>query len=414
MPVQMSDLELQAVTDRSMQPAYAPLTRVILVIFAVTCGFSVANIYYAQPLLDAIAAAFDIATATVGLVITLTQVGYAIGLLVIVPLGDLIDRRKLVIGQCLLSSLGLFAIGLAPNAAILFAGMIVVGFLSVTIQVLVAFTATLATPEQRGRAVGFVTSGVVIGVLTARSVSGIIADLGGWRAVFLVSAVVGLTLCAVLHWRMPRDVKRQVSGSYFAIVASIPGLFLQDPLLRSRALLALLIFASASTLWTSLVLPLTAPPLELSLTQVGLFGLAALAGAFAATGAGRLADRGWAHWTTGAGLVLLTLAWLPIGMLHQSLFLLALGVIMLDLALQAVHVTNQTLIFAIYPEARSRLVGGYMFFYSIGVGAGAIASTSLYAVAGWTGVSLLGAAISVTALLVWAWAMRLGNRSGVS
>jgi len=377
------------------------LTRTLLLVFAVTCGMSVANIYYAQPLLDSIGAAFAIGAASVGVVVTLTQVGYAIGLLFIVPLGDLIDRRKLAVAQTFLSAVALVVVGTANHVGVLFAGMVAVGLLAVVVQVLVAFTATLAAASERGRAVGMVTSGVVIGILSARFVSGVIADLGGWRSVYLSSAALMFVMSASLAWLLPRNVSAPTSESYGAILRSIPSLFLRDPLLRVRAVLALLIFASFSTLWTALVLPLSAAPLFLSHTEIGLFGLAGLAGALAASGAGRLADRGLGQWTTGIALVLLTVSWLPIALLGSSLFALALGVLLLDLSVQAVHVTNQSVILAARPEARSRLVGGYMVFYSVGSGIGAISATTIYAFLGWSGVAILGASFSAAGLVFW-------------
>jgi predicted MFS family arabinose efflux permease len=377
------------------------LTQTLLLVFAVTCGMSVANIYYAQPLLDLMAATFAISPASIGLVVTLTQVGYSLGLVFIVPLGDLVDRRKLAVAQTFLSAAALVVVGTALHIGVLFGAMLVVGLLAVVVQVLVAYTATLATPSKRGRAVGLVTIGVVIGILSARFVSGVIADLGGWRSVYLISAALMFAMSASLAWLLPRNVTTPTSESYGEILRSIPTLFLRDPLLRVRAALALLIFASFSTLWTALVLPLRAAPLFLSHTQIGLFGLAGLAGALAASGAGRLADRGMGRCTTGIALALLTSSWLPIALLHSSLVALAIGVILLDLAVQAVHVTNQSLIFAAHPEARSRLVGGYMVFYSIGSGIGAISATTTYASHGWPGVTILGATFSAVGLVLW-------------
>jgi predicted MFS family arabinose efflux permease len=179
-------------------------------------------------------------------------------------------------------------------------------------------------------------------------------------------------------------------------------LFVQEPVLRIRAVIAMLIFATFSVLWTSMVLPLSAPPFSLSHTEIGLFGLAGVAGALTAGRSGHLADRGWGQWTTGVSLVLLLAAWIPIAMTGVSLWALVAGVVVLDLAVQAVHVTNQSMILAVRPDAGSRLIGGYMVFYSIGSAGGSIASTMVYAWAGWPGVCILGAAISSVALLFWA------------
>lgn len=378
------------------------LSKTTTLIFAAAAGLSVANVYYAQPLLDAMARDFGISPAAIGLVITLTQVGYGLGLIFIVPLGDLVDRRRLIIGQGILSVIALVAVSAAKSEAILFSSLAAMGLFAVVVQVLVAFAATLATPADRGKAVGMVTSGVVIGILAARFVAGLLADFGGWRAVYLTSAILTAAMVGLLMRALPRDLPPDSADSYTATLRSIPILFLRDRVLLIRGLLALLIFATFSTFWTPLVLPLSAAPFSYSHTQIGLFGLVGLAGAIAATGAGRLVDRGLVQSTTGFSLALLLAAWAPIAALPWSIPLLLIGVILLDLAVQAVHVANQSIIFDRYPEARSRLVGGYMVFYSVGSAIGAIAATMAYAHAGWDGVSMLGATFSATGLLVWA------------
>lgn len=200
---------------------------------------------------------------------------------------------------------------------------------------------------------------------------------------------------------LPRQSIPESTDSYIATLRSIPVLFLRDRILLVRGLLALLIFATFSTFWTALVLPLSTPPFSYSHSQIGLFGLVGMAGALAANGAGRLADRGFGPWTSGVSLALLLASWGLIALLPVSLPLLLAGVVVLDLAVQAVHVTNQSIIFERHPEAGSRLVGGYMVFYSIGSALGAITSTMAYAQAGWSGVSMLGAAFSAAALLFW-------------
>jgi predicted MFS family arabinose efflux permease len=396
---------------RPANTGVAPLAPTTLLIFALACGFSVANVYYAQPLLETMAASFHISPASIGIVVTLTQLGYGAGLVFIVPLGDLVDRRKLVVAQTLLSALALAAVGTARSEAVLLAGMVAVGLLAVVVQVLVAFTASLAAPPQRGKAIGFVTSGVVIGILLARLVSGLLADLGGWRSVYLTSAALMVVMAALLFRALPRLPARAVLASYGGLLRTIPDLFLKQPLLRARAVLALLIFTTFSTLWTSLVLPLSAAPLSLSHSQIGLFGLAGLAGALAASYAGRLADRGYAQWTTGISLALLVFSWLPISCLSSSCVALVAGVILLDFAVQAVHVTNQSMILADRPEAQSRLVGGYMVFYSVGSALGAITSTTLYAAAGWSGVCLSGAGYGSVAFIFWALTRHAGAES---
>jgi predicted MFS family arabinose efflux permease len=371
-------------------------------LFSVACGLAVANVYYFQPLLDVIGADFGMSRATVGIIGTVTQVGYGVGLLLIVPLGDLVDRRRLVVGQTLLSVLALGAVVVAPNATLLLVGMTAVGALAVVTQVLVAYSASLAEPGDRGRVVGIVTSGIIIGILLARTVSGALADLAGWRSVYLVSAVATLVMAGLLHEALPRQSVPRERISYPRLILSVFRLFVEVPVLRTRAVLALLIFTAFVVLTTPMVLPLSAPPFSLSTTQVGLFGLAGALGALGASSAGRLADRGLGQRTTGIGLAIMLGSWLPLALLPHSLWGLVIGVLTIDFGLQSVHVSNQSLIYRTRPEAQSRLTAGYMLFYSAGSAIGAISSTIVYAHAGWTGVRVLGAAISAAALLFWA------------
>ncbi|MEK4348237.1 MFS transporter [Paenibacillus sp. FSL P4-0184] len=377
------------------------ISRNVAVLFSIACGIVVANIYYAQPLLDAISNEFGISHSFVGLVITITQIFYALGLLLLVPLGDLLNRRWLIAGQMLLSVLALIVVGTATSSIVLFVGIAAVGFLAVVTQTLVAFAATLAAPAERGRIVGVVTSGIVIGILLARTFAGVLMDLAGWRSVYLVSAVLTLIMACVLFRVLPHYEHKRESLSYLQLIRSMFTLFAQERTLRIRAALGMMIFTAFSILWTSLVLPLSAPPFSLSHTAIGAFGLAGVAGALAAARAGRLADRGLGQKTTGVALILLLISWLPISYVQHSLIALIVGIILLDLAVQAVHVTNQSMILTLRPEARSRLTAGYMIFYSIGSATGSIASTSIYVYFGWNGVSLLGAIVSALALLFW-------------
>ncbi|UZM14661.1 MFS transporter [Pseudomonas kielensis] len=275
------------------------------------------------------------------------------------------------------------------------------GLLAVVTQVLVAYAATLAMPQQRGRVVGVVTSGIVVGILLARTVSGAMADLAGWRSIYWLSAALTLLMALLLLYVLPKQEAAQPQQRYWRLIGSVFVLFKEEPVLRQRAVLASLSFASAMVLWTPMVLPLSAPPLSLSHSQIGLFGLAGAAGALAAARAGHLADRGLGHWVSGLSLLLMLASWLPIGLAQSSLWALLLGVITFDLGLQAMHVTSQSLIYGVRPEAQSRLTAGYMLFYSIGSALGSLASTAVYAWADWFGVCLLGAGINALALVYW-------------
>ncbi|MFF2307851.1 MFS transporter [Streptomyces sp. NPDC058128] len=387
------------------------LPRALVALFAVACGSTVANVYFAQPLLVTIGHDLTMPPALVGSVVTLTQLGYGAGLLLLVPLGDVRARRGLVVTQLLLLVAALVAVATAGTAPVLLAGTAAVGLLAVVTQTLVAFAASLADPARRGAVVGLVTSGIVVGILLARTVSGVLADLAGWRSVYLASALLTVVLALVLHRSIPRHTEAATRLRYGALVRSTFTLFATERLLRLRALLCMLVFAAFSTLWSSVALPLSEDPYRLSHTEIGAFGLFGAVGALAATAAGRLNDRGLSAWTTGIGLALLTASWLPLAFTRSSLVALAVGVVVLDLAVQAVHVTNQALVYELRPDAGSRMIGGYMIFYSIGSAAGALAATSLYAAAGWGAVCALGAGISCVAFLVWALTAG-GTRSG--
>jgi predicted MFS family arabinose efflux permease len=379
------------------QPPALPRSLVLLLAFA--AGQAVAGTFYAQPLLDAIAASFGIGEGSAGAVIAVTQVGYAAGLVLVVPLGDVVERRRLILIQLVLGALALAAAGAAGSAALLLLAMAAVGLLAVVIQLLVVHGASLAPGAQRGQVVGAVTSGVVLGLLQARTLAGPVAELGSWRTVYFAAAGLTLLGTLVLLRRLPAGDRTTVS--YGPVLRSLPALYVGERPLRVRGALALLAFAALSVVWSSLVLALTAPPHSLSHTSVGLFGLATIAGAVAARRAGRLADRGLGERTTGVALGLLVVAWLPLTLIDWSLAAVAVGLVLIDLAVQAVHVTNQSMIFTARPEARSRLAGAYMLFYSVGIGGGSVASTATYAAAGWTAVCALGAAISLAALAVW-------------
>lgn len=381
-------------------PATALSTPVVLLL-AFASGLSVANVYFAQPLLDLMAGTFGIAPAAMGVVMTAAQVGYGLGLILLVPLGDLLDRRRLIVGHCLLTAGALLLVATAPTGTALLIGMAAMGFLAVVAQTIVSFAAVLADPARRGRIVGTVTSGIVVGILLARTISGALADFAGWRAVYFLSAALACLTAIVLYRVLPAREPPRERTSYPRLLRSTFRLYLDEPVLRVRAVLGLLIFATVVTMLTPMVLPLSAPPWSLSRTEIGLFGLAGAAGALGSARAGRLADRGRAQWTTGMALLLMLVAWLPIWFLPQSLWALIVGVLLLDFGLQAVHVTNLSLLFQLRAEAHSRLNAAYMVFYSIGSALGAIGSTMIYAHAGWNGVCAMGATLSAVALLFW-------------
>lgn len=371
-------------------------------LFAIASGLSVANVYYAQPLLDALARDFGISHAAVGGVITATQLGCALALLFLVPLGDRVDRRRLMAMQMLALTFALVAVGMAQSTLALLAGMLAVGLLGTAMtQGLIAYAASAAAPHEQGRVVGTAQGGVFIGLLLARVFAGGVSDLAGWRGVYFCAALLMLGIAIPLWRRLPILPPASRTLSYPRLLASMLTLLRQEKVLQVRGMLALLMFAAFNIFWSALVLPLSAPPYNFSHTLIGAFGLAGVVGALAAARAGQWADRGYARRTSGLALLMLLLAWWPLSLMQVSLWALVMGIVLLDLGGQALHVTNQSLIFRTRPDAHSRLVGLYMMFYAVGSGLGAISTTVTYARFGWQGVCLLGASVSLLALVFW-------------
>lgn len=378
------------------------LPRSTIFLFAIACGISVANVYYAQPLLDAMSRHFNIAEAAAGIIITATQTGCALALITLVPLGDMLNRRKLLIAQLIALVLALLLVMIAATKPVLLIGMAALGLLGTAMtQGLLAYAATLAGPSQRGRVVGAAQSGVVVGLLLARTVAGLLSDIWGWRSVYVCSAMLAMIMIIFLYKKLPDAPVASGKQSYWSLLRSMYTLFLKEPVLRTRSILAMFMFAVFSAFWTALVLPLSGPPHNLSHTMIGSFGLIGVVGILGASRAGALSDQGKGQWTTGVALLLLLFSWLPIAFTQQSLWALVAGVLLLDLAAQALHVTSQGMIFNTSSQSHSRVVGVYMIFYAIGSGAGSIASTTVYANYGWPGVCWLGASICLMALAWW-------------
>ncbi|VCU68432.1 Inner membrane transport protein YnfM [Pigmentiphaga humi] len=364
-------------------------------------GLMVASNYYAQPLLQTIADSLGLSVPAAGAIVTVAQVSYALGLFLLVPLGDLLERRALIAGMTLLAALGLFASAASTSLAMLLAGTAVTGLFSVVAQVLVPFAATLAAPDERGKVVGTLMSGLLLGILLARTFAGIVASAGSWRAMYVLAGVLMAVLAVVLYRRLPRYPAQAKGMSYPRLIGSILALFAQEPVLRVGALVAVFNFASFSMLWTSMAFLLASPPFDYSVFVIGLFGLAGAAGALAAARTGRLADRGLGHLSMRYGLLLMVLGWIPAALVQVSVWFLVVGVLLLDMATQVVHLSCQNAIYKIRPEARSRMTAAYMTSYFIGGSLGSMASAWAYAHGGWYAVAGAGACSAACALLVW-------------
>ncbi|WP_347113952.1 MFS transporter [Leclercia sp. S52] len=380
-------------TNQGLSPA-------LILLMSVATGLAVASNYYAQPLLETIARNFSLSASSAGFIVTAAQLGYAVGLLFLVPLGDMFERRAMIVSMTLLAAGGMLITASSQSLAMMIVGTALTGLFSVVAQILVPLAATLASPEKRGKVVGTIMSGLLLGILLARTVAGLLAGIGGWRTVYWVASVL-MVVMALALWRGLPKVKSETHLNYPQLLGSVFSLFTHDKLLRTRALLGCFTFANFSILWTSMAFLLASPPFNYSEGVIGLFGLAGAAGALGARPAGGLADKGKSHLTTSVGLVMLLLSWAAIWYGHVSVLALIVGILVLDLTVQGVHITNQTVIYRVKPDARNRLTAGYMTSYFIGGAAGSLISAYAWQHAGWTGVCAVGTVMALVNLLVW-------------
>jgi predicted MFS family arabinose efflux permease len=374
-------------------------------LLATACGLIVANLYYAQPLVGPISAALGLSPEAAGLVVTMAQVGYVAGLLLIVPLGDLVENRKLVLCVIGLGALALFGAALSTRPSQFLVAALLIGLGSVTVQILIPYAAHLAPEATRGRVVGNVTTGLMIGIMLARPAASFITSVSSWHVVYLISGSVMIVLALVLGWTLPRRLPTTDVG-YRALLASLGYLISTTSVLRRRALYQAFLFGAFSLFWTTTPLLLAGPEFHMSQRGIAWFALAGVAGAVAAPVAGRVADRGWSRAATGAAMLVSALAF---GLTHiahagstTSLALLVTAAILLDFGVQGNLVLGYRALFVLGAEYRSRLNGLYMatFFMAgaIGSGVGAWA----YARGGWALASGIGFALPVIALISFA------------
>lgn len=367
---------------------------------AAATGIAVANLYYAQPLLDTLARAFAVPTHTAGLIVTMTQVGYAAGLMFLVPLGDLVERRRLVVTVTLCAVVALAGAALSPTIGVFFIASLAVGITSVVAQVLVPFAAHLAPDHARGRVVGRVMSGLLLGILLARTVSGVMSDAFGWRSMFWLAAFLMLVLAGVLARALPADRSAERMG-YLQLLRSVLHLIRDEPQLRRRIVYGVFMFATFSALWTALPFLLAHPPFDYSDAIIGAFGLLGVAGAVTASFAGHAHDKGLTHRYTGLFLATVAVAFAVLGLFSHSVVGIIVGIVLVDLGVQGTQILNQSTIYQLRPEARSRLTTAYMTCFFAGGAVGSAAAAFAFSLAGWHGVAVLGVALPLAAFLYW-------------
>jgi len=367
---------------------------------AISTGLVVANIYYAQPLLAEIARAFSLSVTQAGALAMTSQIGTALGMLLFVPLGDTRERRALIITLLLGAAASLLLFAVAPSALWLTFASLAVGATGSIVHTIVPFAAHLAPARQRGRVLGIVLSGMLLGILLGRTVSGLLGAHFGWRVVYFLAAATMLALAVCSRFFLPRS-EPQISLRYLALLRSVAGLVRQYSGLRESALLGALLFAGFSAFWTTLVFLLQTPPYHYGADVAGLFGLVGAVGALGAPLVGRLADHHGPRTTLGAALLIVLGSFLWLGLLGKTFAGLVVGVIAMDLGVQSGHVSNQTRIYSIDPEAKSRLNTVYMVSYFIGGALGSVLGAWSWRVAQWRGVCAFELIATLFALAVY-------------
>ncbi len=387
----------KAVTARDVKSVM--LTTSLTLLLAITCGVTAANLYYNQPLLAAISRSFHVSETVVGTVPTMTQLGYATGILLFIPLGDRLRRKPLVLGLIALIIFSLLAAATARNLAVLAVASFTVGLVTVVPHVLIPFVASIVTPMERGQAVGKVMSGLLLGILLSRTVSGIVGNIYGWRAVFYAAMILMLLLGVVLAVLLP-DSRGTATLSYPQLLKSVWNLVITEPVLRQACVSGALLFASFSIFWATLAYLMTSPAYHQGPLAVGLFGLVGAAGAMGAPLAGRLADLKGPRYMVGISVVVVAVSFgffLLFGLTYTGLIA---GVLVMDLGVQAGHVSNQTRIYTLGEHHGSRLNTAYMVSYFLGGAAGSQIGAWAWASDGWRGVSIAGIATMALAMLI--------------
>lgn len=376
------------------------MRRVLTLVLAIACGLTVANLYYSQPLLDLIAHAFGVSQGAAAIIVTFTQAGYALGLLFLLPLGDLVENRRLTTRLLGGTAVSLLLAAICPAYPFFLIISVLVGLTSVVAQILVPLTAHLAPPEQRGAFVGKVMSGLILGILLARTVSSFVADLWGWRAIYFISAGLMVVLAVVLRRMLPLREPDHTAG-YGSLLRSVLDLVREEPVLRRRALCQATMFAAFSAFWTAITYELIGEH-GFGQAQIAIFALVGAGGAAAAPLGGKLADRGYGVLSAGAALVLGTLTMVLAAAGHRSVVLLALAGVLLDFAVQFHQVSSQQEIYALRADARARINTVFMTTVFAGGAVSSALTGALHHRYGWTGACVLGAVFPLIGLVVWA------------
>lgn len=376
------------------------LSKLNIAVMALCTGLIVANIYYAQPLLVLMSREFSVSESNAGQVTFFTQMGYALGLLFCVPLGDKLERKSQIMAMTALAVAALFATALSVNITMMKVMGFIIGFTSIVPQLILPMAASLAAPERRGKVIGAIMSGLLIGILLSRTISGVVGQHLGWRAMFWIAGGMSLLLLAIMFFSFPSS-KPSFTGSYGALMRSVFTLVREQPLLREASLISACAFAVFGLFWTTSVFLLSNPPFSYGSDVIGLMGLAAATGALGAPLIGRIADRKNPRIAIGYGIACILAGYVIFWLFRSSIAGIVIGIILLDLGLQGVHVSNQTRIYALLPEARNRMNTVYMTVSFVGTSLGSGIGLWVWDIAKWGGVCLAGVGLMVICLGIY-------------
>jgi len=377
------------------------LTRGHIVLMAICTGLIVANIYYCQPLIVLVGKGFGIPESRAGSIAFFTQGGYALGLLFFVPLGDKVERKGQIVWMSAFAVAALILAALSPSLLSLQIASLLIGATSVIPQLILPLAANLASSARTGKVIGVIMSGLLIGILLSRTLSGIIGAWLGWRGMYWVAAGITLTLLLIMKKMLPVS-QPAFTGSYGSLLRSLGTLVRQQPLLREAACINALGFATFGMFWTTMVLHLSGAPFHFPSSLIGLFGLAAAAGALAAPLVGGVADKRNPRIAIGYGIGILLLSYILFYTWGNSVVVMIIGIVLLDLAMQCIHISNQSRVYALIPGARNRLNTVYMTVSFMGTSLGSAIGLMVWDRAGWKGVCIAGMALAIAAFGLYA------------
>ncbi|MGN7724077.1 MFS transporter [Chitinophaga sp. 22620] len=386
------------------------LSKLNIAVMALCTGLIVANIYYSQPLLVLISQEFNVSESNAGQVTFFTQIGYALGLLFCVPLGDKLERRGQILAMTGFAVAALIAAALSVNIGMLKVMGFIIGFTSIVPQLILPLSAALTEPSKRGKVIGVIMSGLLIGILLSRTVSGFVGEHLGWRAMFWIAGGLSFLMMVIMMFTFPKS-RPAFSGSYGALMGSMLTLVKEQPLLREASVINACGFAVFGLFWTTSVFLLSNPPYNFGSDIIGLMGLAAAAGALGAPLIGRIADKKNPRIAIGYGIACILAGYIVFWIFRDSLIGIIAGIVLLDLGLQGVHVSNQTRIYALLPEARNRMNTVFMTVSFIGTSLGSGIGLWVWDIGKWTGVCIAGVGITFIAILVYGFTYKKAEQS---